>query len=214
VEEVSALKKEEGDAVLVEEGWKEGSWAPSLSAFIALDSFLVRGRMLGGDNKGGDKEGNAVVEAARALDNDSRKESDSDNDHHARQPRRRTSSRVRFRTIVPQAKPLSPGEVLGSTLPWGGDKEGDVGNNLGWGEEETTLSDGAMDPGGDLGANDGLTEDEDEIGLIFDKGGGEEHESIEGLTMTTTTIGNGGGDDKGGGRSTQPRRLLLGLRQR
>ena len=68
-----------------------------------------------------------MVEGAHALDNDSRKESDSDDDHHARQPHRRASSRVRFCTIVPQAKPLSPGEVLGSTLPWGGDKEGDVG---------------------------------------------------------------------------------------
>jgi len=48
VEEVSALKKEEGDAVLVEEGWKEGSWVPSLSIFTALDSFMVRGRMPGG----------------------------------------------------------------------------------------------------------------------------------------------------------------------
>jgi len=85
-----------------------------------------------------------VVEVARALDNDSCEEGDSDDDHHARQPCRRASSRVRFRMIVPQANPLSPGEVLGSTLPWGGDKEGDVGNNLGWGKEETTLTDGAM----------------------------------------------------------------------
>ena len=37
VEEVLALKKEEGDAVLVEEGWKEGSWAPSLSAFTEIN---------------------------------------------------------------------------------------------------------------------------------------------------------------------------------
>ena len=56
------------------------------------------------------------------------------------------------------------------------DFEGD-GNNLGWGEEETTLTDGAMDPGGDVGADvgadDGSTEDEDEIGLIFDLEGKE-----------------------------------------
>ena len=118
-----------------------------------------------------------LVEVARALNNDSRKEGDSDDDHHAQeQPRQRASSRVHFRTIVPQAKPLSPGEVLGSTLPWGGDKEGDVGKNLGWGKEETMLSDGAMDLGGDVGADDGSTEDEDEISLIFDKGRGEEHE--------------------------------------
>ena len=45
VEVVLALKKEEGDAVLVEEGWKEGSWAPSLSAFTALDLFTGRSRM-------------------------------------------------------------------------------------------------------------------------------------------------------------------------
>ena len=50
------------------------------------------------------------------------------------------------------------------------DFEGD-GNNLGWGEEEPTLTDGAMDPGGNVGADDGSTEDEDEIGLIFDLGG-------------------------------------------
>ena len=186
---------EEGDAVLAEEGWKEGSWAPSLSAFTALDSFMVRGRMLGGSNKGGDKEGNEVVDVARTLDNDSREEGDSNDNHHAQeQPCQRASSRVPFRTIVPQAKPLSLGEVLGSTLPWGGDEEGDdVGTNLGWGEEETTLTDGAMDPGGDVGADDGSTEDKDEIGLISDEGAGEEHESIEGLTMTT--IGDGGGDD-------------------
>ncbi len=160
---------EEGDAVLAEEGWKEGSWAPSLSAFTALDSFMVRGRMLGGSNKGGDKEGNEVVDVARTLDNDSREEGDSNDNHHAQeQPCQRASSRVPFRTSVPQAKPLSLGEVLGSTLPWGGDEEGDdVGTNLGWGEEETTLTDGAMDPGGDVGADDGSTEDKDEIGLIF-----------------------------------------------
>ncbi len=35
------------------------------------------------------------------------------------------------------------------------------------GEEEPTLTDGAMDPGGDVGADDWSTEDEDEIGLIF-----------------------------------------------
>jgi len=50
------------------------------------------------------------------------------------------------------------------------DFEGD-GNNLGWGKEETTLTDGAIDPGGDVGADvgadDGLTEDKDEIGHIF-----------------------------------------------
>jgi hypothetical protein len=48
---------------------------------------------------------------------------------------------------------------------------------LGWGEEETTFSDGAMDPGGnvgaDVGANDGSTEDKDEIGLIFELEGKE-----------------------------------------
>ena len=47
------------------------------------------------------------------------------------------------------------------------------GNNLGWGKEETTLTDGAMDPGGNVGANNGSTEDEDEIGLIFDLEGKE-----------------------------------------
>jgi len=48
---------------------------------------------------------------------------------------------------------------------------------LGWGEEETTLADGAIDPGGNVGADvdadDGLTEDEDEIGLIFELEGKE-----------------------------------------
>jgi hypothetical protein len=54
VEEVLALQKEEGDAVLVvvvEERWK-GSWAPSLSTFTALDSFMGRGRMGGGEEVG------------------------------------------------------------------------------------------------------------------------------------------------------------------
>ena len=59
----------------------------------------------------------AVVEAARALDDDDREEGDDDDDRMRR--RRRASSRVRFRTIVPQAKPLSPGEVLGCTSPSG-----------------------------------------------------------------------------------------------
>jgi hypothetical protein len=44
--------------------------------------------------------------------------------------------------------------------------EGD-GNDLGRGEEEMTLTDGAMNPDGDVGANDGLVDNEDEIGLIF-----------------------------------------------
>ena len=38
---------------------------------------------------------------------------------------------------------------------------------MGWGEEETTLTDGAMDPGGDVGADDGSVDNEDEIGLIL-----------------------------------------------
>ncbi len=45
--------------------------------------------------------------------------------------------------------------------------EGD-GNNLGRGKEETTLTDGAMDPGGVVGADDGLVDNKDEIGLIFE----------------------------------------------
>jgi hypothetical protein len=53
VEEVLSLKKEEGDPVLVEEeGWKEGSWVPSLSAFTPLDSFMGRGRMGGEEEVG------------------------------------------------------------------------------------------------------------------------------------------------------------------
>jgi hypothetical protein len=43
------------------------------------------------------------------------------------------------------------------------DFEGD-GNNLGWGEEETTLTDGAMDPGGDVGTSNSSVENMDEIG--------------------------------------------------
>ncbi len=39
---------------------------------------------------------------------------------------------------------------------------------LGWGKEEMTLADSAMDPGGDMGANDSLTGDKDEIGLIIE----------------------------------------------
>jgi len=49
VEEISAPKKEEGDAVLVEEGWKEES---CLSAFIEINSFMGRGKM-GGRRKWG-----------------------------------------------------------------------------------------------------------------------------------------------------------------
>ena len=67
-----------------------------------------------------------------------------------------------------------------------------------------------MDLGGDVGADDGSTEDEDEIGLIFDKGGGEEHESIKGLT--TTTIGDGGGDDKGGGEQHTTTQAPVGIK--
>jgi hypothetical protein len=41
--------------------------------------------------------------------------------------------------------------------------EGD-GNDLGQGKEETTLTDGAKDPGGNAGANGSLVDDMDEIG--------------------------------------------------
>jgi hypothetical protein len=50
--------------------------------------------------------------------------------------------------------------------------EGD-GNDLGRGKEEMTLTDGAMDPGGNMGANDGSMDNEDEIGLIFELEGKE-----------------------------------------
>ena len=60
MEEVLSLKKEEEDAALVEEGWKEGSWAPSLSAFTALDSFMGRGRM-GGGGSGGELYGGRCI---------------------------------------------------------------------------------------------------------------------------------------------------------
>ncbi|KAL3815956.1 hypothetical protein ACHAXA_003577 [Cyclostephanos tholiformis] len=62
----------------------------------------------------------AVVEAARMLD-----DYDDDDDDRAASTtiddddRRRRGGAVRFRTIVPQAKPLSPGEVLGCTSPSG-----------------------------------------------------------------------------------------------
>jgi hypothetical protein len=46
-------------------------------------------------------------------------------------------------------------------------------NNLGRGEEETALTDGTMDPGGDVGANNSSTDEEDEIGLIFELEGKE-----------------------------------------
>jgi hypothetical protein len=52
------------------------------------------------------------------------------------------------------------------------DFEGDS-DNLGRGEEETALTDGAMDPVGNVGAKDGSTDDEDEIGL---EGGAEAEE--------------------------------------
>jgi hypothetical protein len=52
------------------------------------------------------------------------------------------------------------------------DIEGDS-DNLGRGKEETALTDGAMDPGGNVGAEDGSTDDEDEIGLIFELEGKE-----------------------------------------
>jgi hypothetical protein len=42
------------------------------------------------------------------------------------------------------------------------------GNDLGQGEEETTLTDGAKDPVSNAGANNSLVKDMDEIGLIFD----------------------------------------------
>ena len=52
------------------------------------------------------------------------------------------------------------------------DFEGDS-DNLGRGEEETALTDGAMDPVGNVGPEDGSTDDEDEIGLIFELEGKE-----------------------------------------
>ncbi len=50
--------------------------------------------------------------------------------------------------------------------------EGDS-DNLGRIQEETVLTDGAMGPVGNMGAEDGLTDDEDEIGLIFELEGKE-----------------------------------------
>ena len=41
-------------------------------------------------------------------------------------------------------------------------------DNLGRGEEESALTDGAMDLGGDMGVDGGLMDNEDEIGLIFE----------------------------------------------
>jgi hypothetical protein len=45
--------------------------------------------------------------------------------------------------------------------------EGD-GSNLGWGKEETTLTDGAKDPVSNVGANNSSVDNMDEIGIIFD----------------------------------------------
>jgi hypothetical protein len=77
--EVLALKKEEGDAVLKEEGLKDGSWAPSLSAFTALDSFMGRGRM-GGEEEVGEiyTEGDVFAEEdwGPPIDNSGEKERD------------------------------------------------------------------------------------------------------------------------------------------
>ena len=75
-----SLKKEEGDPVLVEEeGWKEGSWVPSLSAFTPLDSFMGRGRM-GGEEEVGESytEGDVFAEEdwGPPIDNSGEKESD------------------------------------------------------------------------------------------------------------------------------------------
>jgi hypothetical protein len=61
-----------------------------------------------------------------------------------------------------------------------------------------------------VGADDGSTEDKDEIGLISDKGAGEEHESIKGLT--TTTIGDGGGGDKVGGEEHTTTQAPVGIK--
>jgi len=84
VEEVLALKKEEGDAVLVvEERWKEGSWAPSLSTFTALDSFMGRGRM-GGEEEVGESYTEGAVFAEEEwgppIDNSGEKERDKGGD--------------------------------------------------------------------------------------------------------------------------------------
>jgi hypothetical protein len=77
--EVLALKKEEGDAVLKEEGLKDGSWAPSLSAFTALDSFMGRGRM-GGEEEVGEiyTKGDVFAEEdwGPPIDNSGEKERD------------------------------------------------------------------------------------------------------------------------------------------
>ncbi len=54
----------------------------------------------------------------------------------------------------------------------GNNFEGD-GNDLGRGEEETMSTDDAMNPGGDVGADDGLVDDKDEICLIFELKGKE-----------------------------------------
>ncbi|KAL3803105.1 hypothetical protein ACHAW5_001969 [Stephanodiscus triporus] len=61
----------------------------------------------------------AVMEAARLLDDRDDDDDDDVDDSPAGDGRRRRCAVVRFRSIVPQAKPLSPGEVLGCTSPSG-----------------------------------------------------------------------------------------------
>ena len=70
---------------------------------------------------------------------------------------------------------IEEGGAEAEEADWGRDDiniKGDS-NNLGRGEEETALTDGTMDPGGDVGADDSSTDEEDEIGLIFELEGKE-----------------------------------------
>jgi hypothetical protein len=74
--------------------------------------------------------------------------------------------------------------------------EGD-GNDLGWGEEETTLTDGAMDTGSDAGANDSLMDNMDEIG---------EETTLTDGTMNT----NGDGEDDYNNCKPEAKPLVVG----
>ncbi len=68
MDEVSALKKMEGDAVLLEEVRKDGSWAPCLLAFTAVHSFMGREGRMGGGRKWGRRKRGRVYSPKRIGD--------------------------------------------------------------------------------------------------------------------------------------------------
>jgi len=137
----------EGDAVLLEEVWNEGSWAPSLSTFTALDSFMKRGRM-GGEEEVGESytEGDVFAEEDRGppIDNSGEKERDDkgggDKDGDGRRRSKRDSKRTpRMTAFMGKENRGSKAKAAATTRHDGGGRE-EVGESNTEGDVPATTS--------------------------------------------------------------------------